>query len=463
GDSWETVVTVDQRDGPAPVLVVTPTLDGPVLAKIGALLFHAADPRAAWGEVMLPDELQVQDLAPSPAYAQDGLIFAALIRTASWYGSGPVPEPVVTAHERSLGVAVSSDGGLTWQPVGSQPEIEGVSYRQVRTLAVSPTFATDRTLFVHAWGPYLSPAERGGQPVRVSHESVLFRSRDAGATWEVVDRDNLGGGGNYAMIALSPRFATDGVALMARATAGSISTCILSRSTDVGASWVELRRKTGKAQACPAPRMLTQNGQLKALLGHLGISEWSDDGGATWARISSPPGSSPVLVPATGEKATIYAGGSRGGVYALGPGAAATDGRLPCALQPAPQLAALLNAEPSLRAPLGCPQELERPVTVRERELTLPREDPVHGYWIEGQDTNWIAVRRERAPFDPSGARWTTESKLTRPWPADGHSVRTGTIQRFEGGMILTLANDGGGRTALVFVNLGGAYQRELP
>ena len=87
-------------------------------------------------------------LAVSPGYSQDHTLFASL--------SGVSPE---------LGapVIVSTDGGETWQGVGG----DDLCNEGAGSVQISSSFTEDHTIFVH-------------------QASSLFRSQDAGETWDVV-------------------------------------------------------------------------------------------------------------------------------------------------------------------------------------------------------------------------------------------------------------------------------------
>ena len=87
-------------------------------------------------------------LAVSPGYSQDHTLFASLSGVSPELGS-----PVI----------VSMDGGETWQGAGG----EDLCNEAAGSVQVSSGFTADHTLFVH-------------------QASSLFRSQNAGETWEVV-------------------------------------------------------------------------------------------------------------------------------------------------------------------------------------------------------------------------------------------------------------------------------------
>ncbi len=87
------------------------------------------------------------------------------------------------AGTNGSGVFRSADGGATWQAVN-----QGLTATDVRAVALSPAYATDRTLYAGT-------------------EGGVFRSRDGGATWQAV---NNGLANTYVeAVALSSAYATD--------------------------------------------------------------------------------------------------------------------------------------------------------------------------------------------------------------------------------------------------------------
>ena len=103
-------------------------------------------------------------LARSPAYASDGIVWAAT--TTGLYRS---------ADRRTTWALLQAPPGAGWTPLG---------------LAVSPGYPGDPTLFV-AW--------------QGAGEAILFRSSDDGATWSDLWRPVA-----LRTLAISPHFATDG-------------------------------------------------------------------------------------------------------------------------------------------------------------------------------------------------------------------------------------------------------------
>jgi photosystem II stability/assembly factor-like uncharacterized protein len=106
-------------------------------------------------------------VAFSAAFATDQTAFAGM------YGSG-------------VGVYKTVDGGANWMESGAGLPIAGGYV--VTQVAVSPAYATDHTLFAGI------------------EASGLFRSQDAGATWQ---RISASGSPYHGVFGLSPNFATD--------------------------------------------------------------------------------------------------------------------------------------------------------------------------------------------------------------------------------------------------------------
>lgn len=194
-------------------------------------------------------------VAFAPVSGSDRPIFATVTSYDFPSLSDRRPRPT-TDHIRSIGVVVSRDGGVTWQPTPGQPEIDGIPFRHIRDLVVSPTYGQDQTLVVFAWGPS-EPTLRGplGQQVK---PSGLFLSADSGASWSVVwqPEGNLTPGPSisspYASslqgrVALSTTFAQDRAMILnfggGLSPAGSF--CEVRLSADAAQSWRQIASRQG--------------------------------------------------------------------------------------------------------------------------------------------------------------------------------------------------------------------------
>jgi len=211
--------------------------------------------------------------------------------------AGPLPDGAVTWIEASPGfrrdqtlfaglgsdigrpkeVYRSADGGATWVRLrGGLPEGDSVRL----SLAVSPGFASDRTLFA------------GGQRSTWAGEGV-WRSTDGGDTWRPIwdDLEHL----SVQSIALSPRYADDGTLLAYSEfhdlfnPAESLSHTSVSRSTDRGLHWTLVATGT----LLPPEELLPADPRspgLRFRTGTLGwVDRWTAEVGA-WQPVFRVPG-----------------------------------------------------------------------------------------------------------------------------------------------------------------------------
>jgi hypothetical protein len=233
----------------------------------------------------------VFQVAPSPAFADDGTLFASV-----QLGYEPPPQPKLIA---------SFDGGDTWQP-----RDDGLCNMVVNSIALSPDFDHDRTLF----------AVQNG---------IIFKSQDAGQSWLLVyaedGRQCEDSTSIYSHnLFVSPNYAQDrtifwlnGGVLYASYYDG-LSWQRLTRSTSV--SNVAIRRSPAPAAAFPEPvapasqsptgasstpglttgfqvflPLVMQRGPhplpltIFASMGPSNTPYRSNDGGVTWTPVSLPP------------------------------------------------------------------------------------------------------------------------------------------------------------------------------
>jgi photosystem II stability/assembly factor-like uncharacterized protein len=99
----------------------------------------------------------------------------------------------------------------------------------------------------------------------------IYRSTDAGLTWNVWENDPLTTGKNL----LGIRFAPNGSAFL-------VTNQKLLRSTDDGATWAELTMRAGELAITPTGRLFTED--LDGLFTH--TSKYSDDNGDTWQNLA---------------------------------------------------------------------------------------------------------------------------------------------------------------------------------
>ena len=203
----------------------------------------------------------------------------------------------------------STDGGETWT-------LSLSIYRGMRSLAVSPAFAADQTLFA------------------TDGRSLLFRSTDGGETWEEISRIAQVGGASDAdvYLSISPAYPADPT-LWASVEGG-----VAYRSTDGGLTWEMFDpgfELDGTPRLVPNPNYpadpalelvdpaavegvdlpeeisshplaLAEFGGTLLLGATRGLYR-STDGGATWAEANTGLPASPVGVVAVASDGALYA------------------------------------------------------------------------------------------------------------------------------------------------------------
>lgn len=175
--------------------------DRTLFAGIRGTLFRSMNAGEKWkgtaldefngGESIFPDRV-----APSPSFAKDRVVFVA-----GRIGRGST---------RRCGVLKSVDGGRTFTRILDQ------AGKYVHSMALSPAFAKDQTLFV-AIG-------------NVADRSKLMRSMDGGKSWTEVGQQ-LSTDREGQIIELSPDFQNDHTIWVGSDTG-------LSKSSDRGETWM---------------------------------------------------------------------------------------------------------------------------------------------------------------------------------------------------------------------------------
>jgi hypothetical protein len=299
GSTWTPVLAVGRRDSPQ--FVPSPAIadDGRLYIVEGGNLFESRDFGQSWGRRTPLDDQAVQALAISPSFAEDATLYAAVTTAGFRMQDGDAgSDPPLS----SAGVMVSRDAGLTWTSVADGLQIDGAPYRHVQELAISPAFAQDRTLFAFAWGP-LELFDVGA--ARWKH-SALFRSQDAGQTWQVIWQPTYRPRplpGSYIpssklTIRPFPTFGDDGrlvVAVQSGAGNPGSSRCSLKLTIDRGASWRDLddhavlSSLSGCLTVVPRPGMPTslvvggiENGSHNNAFGVAETAAWRLDPPAQW-------------------------------------------------------------------------------------------------------------------------------------------------------------------------------------
>lgn len=251
-------------DLPAPQPLPGPqTYAGDGLA--GSVSWHDLGPRAigAFSDILVPPQ-------PSTGRPIVGVYTnnALALSTGGlvWQrqgGSAPLGERLAYAGSGTLissgpyadSAYRSDDLGRTWVRLGDLPP------NGPRFLAASPAYDQDHTLFLAAYG--------GG----------LWRSTDAGATWELRSGEGL----TFYDLVMLP--AAGGRALLASATTGVL------RSTDDGATWQVVHATSAAWKSFVSPTF-EQDGTVFATDGYIqgnGLHR-STDGGLTWTLVAADTG-----------------------------------------------------------------------------------------------------------------------------------------------------------------------------
>ncbi len=218
-----------------------------------------------WQRLGSPTGGTVMALALSPDFPQDGLCWAAT----------------------KTGLFRSTNGGRAWS------RLSKAGFQVMTAIAVSPSYSQDKTLLLGTQnGPY------------VSH--------DGGETW-AVGRFETGTPPTVSALALSPSFATDGIAF-----AGTVQDGIF-RSTDSGALWhgwnFGLLDLNVLALAI-SPAFEQDETIFAATTTALFRSK---NGGRAWREVPFPAGAAPVLTlavsPAFATDNTLFAGTETAGLF----------------------------------------------------------------------------------------------------------------------------------------------------
>lgn len=212
-----------------------------------------------------------QELVLSPDFADDGVVYYA-----------------------QIGMYRSDDRGAHWQEVSIPPTVQ-----VVRTMALSPTFASDGLIL---FGSGLG--------------ETVYRSEDAGQTWTESD-GGLPSEPSATTILFSPDYAGDGEVFLASKDHG------FHRSTDGGLSWAPSNAglTDKELRTLEASPDYGNDHTLFAGSVNQGLFR-SVDGGLSWHAVNSglAPGvvksvESIALSPTFGTDDTLYVATLAGGVY----------------------------------------------------------------------------------------------------------------------------------------------------
>ena len=241
--------------------------------------------------------VNLTSVALSPGYASDQTLFAGMA------GSGNAPPPG--------GVFKSTNGGATWTAVNS-----GLPGGQVSSVALSPGYASDQTLFAGTF------------------DNGLYKSTNGGATWTAVNSGLTNQG--VISVALSPGYASDQT-LFAGTYGGGVF-----KSTNGGATWtgssLPVPYGGGQVRTVNLSPGYASDQTLFAGTFDNGLYK-STDGGATWTNVNyglmtSQNGylgqgvdiTSVALSPGYASDHTLFAGTFDRGVFLSETGGVTSDG-----------------------------------------------------------------------------------------------------------------------------------------
>jgi photosystem II stability/assembly factor-like uncharacterized protein len=449
--------------------------DGLMFARADSRLFRSSDKGVSWAEIPQPAGQQAQQVVVSPDFVRDRTVFAVLV-------SDDFPEPQYDRYayrgqapdnEQSVGILVSHDGGESWASMSESLISDGVTYRHVQQIVISPTYETDGTIFAVAWGP------RGAT---AGPDTILFRSRDRGQTWDIA-RESSGRAGSYAWpyVALSPTFSSDGAILVASESesgAAHSGQCLVSLSVDGGDHWRSFpeaddqsicaqERNEQPAARHPQVVFSREPDGLHAYAHRRWTWRRSDDLGLTATELPQSVTRINVLSTPhaeTAEDTTFALVGTS--IWTTSASSASTDGTYPCPY--APGFTLTPEAASNLRSRGGCAIGAETDVTMR-----LSRATPLGvsegacavTYWLDIDLPRWIALEPCRLDLPGEHRIGSQPRPNGEPLSSTGRTevgTKPARFQRFEVGGVLTFQNDDGDTLHILISARGSSWFWEI-
>jgi hypothetical protein len=272
---WERLATFE--GGTVSWLAAAPASDGAwhVFAATTVGVFRSVDRGLTWSPLGGASRVAgVEVVAPSPRYAEDGIVFAgAFDGLFRWREGGTAWEHLLTgtrvlalavtpgaplapangsdltvlAGTETDGILVSRDGGRTWAGANA-----GLLDLEILAMAASPTFGEDGLAYA-------------------ATATAVYRTRNGAESWRELDLSSMLEDVGAQCLALSADFAQDGVVLM-----GGLDRC-LRRSEDRGRSWEEVPDLAD----CDVFGIASQEDGRFVAATDQGVA-LSEDGGVTW-------------------------------------------------------------------------------------------------------------------------------------------------------------------------------------
>ncbi len=451
GQTWNSVAPLQADE-----LLFSPNFkqDGVVFLRGSDHLWRSTDGGLTWTNLDPGAGQSIAAVRLSPAYGSDHTLFVGA-DSARPSGLGKNPPP--TDNADSLGVLVSADGGTSWASVADGLQIDATPYRQIVDIAISPNFSTDQTLYVSGLGPWQPPDRPSSLCSSCMTPRVgMFRSHDAGASWEAVNQlsfqTNIGGGS----LSASPGYADDHMvseSLSQRGAAPSQSGCSLAVSADGGDSWHEAKASSNGAGLCgmgivraaASTVLLAYQPPYYLSAGPNRNIEHSRDGGASWTMLA-PPGDGLVngLAEDLAQRQTVLSdrvlqATQNGDLWDYGPFP-------PCAIQPTLGFGQVWTQQPEWQDSAGCPLAQEQPVQINAEHKDLPVQGPTDVYWTPDgsacvQVTHDVQSRVQGSAVNPANCADPPEQQLP------------GSILRFRNGQYWLYIADAPGHGVVVNSN----------
>ncbi len=282
GASWIAINTGFPADTGIDALAISPGFSGDMTLFAGSWnveVFKSTNAGTSWGALNTSfPSTQLSALAISPNFTGDGILFATTWNGnfestdggASWtknnfsgalaFSPGFGTDKRIFGLSNSGGFFISSDAGASWTESST-----GITAADVLSIAVSPGYANDGTIFAGTDAGMFKSTDRGvswnriapsGSILAISPDyasdrtifgaslNVLYRSTDGGSTWSMSTFND-----EINTVKLSPDFANDGQIILGLVNRNDYSPytgvyCSMGggifASTDRGASWKEI-------------------------------------------------------------------------------------------------------------------------------------------------------------------------------------------------------------------------------